>query len=320
MTVMHERMDAKLLEEGADWSLIRAFIEVVRARTLSAAARNLGATQPTLGRQMRRLESLYGEPLFRRRGRELAPTDRAMTLYEAAVGIETEVTALTRAFAAGARGRGVVRITASEIVAVRLLPPLLAPILAADPGLEIELLSSDRMDNLVRRDADIAVRMSRPVQAELIAVKIGDTPFGLYATRGLVEKYGRPRQLADLASWPWVSGRDGREVIEVAQEHQLHIDPANLRLRSDSTVVRMQAVEAGLGAGAVSVALAEQSEVLERLLPAFSPFSMPMWLVANDDLNRSTRHRYVFDALRTGLREALARHSAAAARSQEEAA
>ena len=302
---MHSGMDGDLLDRGVDWTLVRAFIEVVRSGTLSAAARNLGATQPTLGRQMRKLENLYGEPLFLRRGRELAPTDRAMSLYEAALDIETEVTALTRAFAAGARGRGLVRITASEIVAVRLLPQLLAPILEADPTLEIEILSSDRIDNLVRRDADIAIRMTRPVQAELIATQIGEARFGLYAAKPLVEKHGRPQHLGELMSWPWVASRDGREVIEAAAAHQLKFDPANLRLRSDSTVVRMQAVEAGLGVGALSTALAARRPDLERLLPHFVPMTLPMWLVANDDLNRNPRHRFVFDRLREAFREHL---------------
>lgn len=309
---MHQRMDSRVLENGADWPLIRAFVEVVRTGTLSAAARNLGATQPTLGRQMRRLESLYGEPLFRRRGRELAPTDRALTLYEAALVIETEVTALTRAFASGAQGRGTVRITASEIVAVRLLPRLIRPILAADPTLEIEVLSSDRIDNLVRRDADIAVRMTRPVQPELIAVKLADVSFGLYAARSLVEERGAPRSLAELSDWPWVASVAGMEVLETAANHQLHIDPSRLRLRSDSTVVRMQAVEAGVGVGAVSVALALEVPTLQRLVPTFTPMVFPMWLVANDDLNRNPRHRFVFDALRAAFRDHLAHHEAQA--------
>lgn len=306
MGAMHKRMDTRMLVEGVDWSLIRAFVEVVRTGSLSAAARNLGQTQPTLGRQMRRLEELSGEPLFLRTGRELVPTDRARTLYESAGALESEMTALARAFAAGVNGPGVVRIAASELFASRALPDLIRPILAEDPLLELEILAADRLEDLVRRDADIALRFVRPVQPELIAVKVADLPLGLYVARSLLEGRPAPRSLDDLSGWPWVSSRDGHEIIETAAELGHHVERRQLRVRSDSTLMWLSAVEAGLGVGAAPTWLGDNHCGLQRILPDFSPKALPLWLVANEDLHRSPRIRFVFDRLRDNLKRALA--------------
>ncbi len=296
------------LTEAADWTLIRSFIEVVRTGTLSAAARNLGQTQPTIGRQVRRLEELCGEPLFLRRGRDLAPTERAQTLYEQANALETEVTGLTRAFAAPvSQGPGTVRITTTELFASYALPYLLPPLLKADAGLEIEILASDRIDNLVRRDADMAVRFGRPVEPELIAVKVAELEVGLYASPELIATHDPPRNLAELIPWPWVGSRDASELIEHSRAMGSPIGRHGVRVRSDSLHVRLAAMEAGLGVGALVTWLADARPQLRRLLPDYVPATLPLWLVAHDDLNRSPRLRRVFDGLRAVLREKAAR-------------
>ena len=294
------------LTEAADWTLIRSFIEVVRTGTLSAAARNLGQTQPTIGRQIRRLEELCGEALFLRTGRELTPTDRAHGLYEAAGVLEQEVTALTRAFATPAGdGPGVVRITTAEVFAAEALPALLAPVLAEHPGLEIEVIASDRIESLQRRDADIAVRFGRPTEPELIGVKVGELAVGLFASRELVADRGEPRSLADLADWPWITTRTGSEVMEAAAAKGLRIEHGRMRLRTDNAGARVGAVVAGLGVGALPLALATKRPTLTRVLPEVVVHVMPVWLVAHDDLNRSKRLRAVFDGLRGSIGEVL---------------
>ena len=296
------------LTEAADWTLIRAFIEVVRTGTLSAAARNLGQTQPTVGRQVRRLEELCGEPLFLRTGRELTPTDRARQLFEAAAHLETEVTALTRAFASpGGDGPGVVRITTSEVFAAQTLPRLLAPVLAEHPQLEIEVIASDRIESLVRRDADIAVRFSRPTEPELIGVKVGELGIGLFASQALVaERGGPPACFEALADWPWITTRSGVEVIEGAKAHGLRIEHGRLRLRTDNAAARLGAVVAGLGVCTLPLLLAAKQPALVRIFPQFEPHEpLPVWLVAHDDLNRSKRLRAVFDSLRVSIAQVL---------------
>lgn len=297
---------ADTLTDAADWTLIRSFIEVVRTGTLSAAARNLGQTQPTIGRQIRRLEELCGEPLFLRTGLKFAPTERAHDLYEAAGVLEQEVTALARAFAQpSGDGPGVVRITTAEVFAAEALPRLLAPVLSEHPGLEIEVIASDRIQSLQRRDADIAVRFGRPTEPELIGVKVGELPIGLFASRELVADRGEPRSLAELADWPWITTRTGSEVIEGAAAHGLKIDHGRMRLRTDNAGARVGAVTAGLGVGALPLALAGKRPTLMRVLPEVVVHVMPVWLVAHDDLNRSKRLRAVFDSLRGALTEML---------------
>lgn len=304
---MRGRMDAELGLDTADWSLIRAFVEVVRSGNLSAAARNLGQTQPTLGRQIRRLEAICGEPLFLRRGREFEPTERARGLYDAADALEPEVTALSRAFAAPAtEGPGVVRISTVQAFASTFLPELLPPLLAADPGLEIEVLASERLDNLVRRDADLAIRFVRPTQPELIAAKLGEIPLGLYAAPELIERQGAPESFADLAGWPWVCDREGRELADFAAGLGVVIPHARMRIRTDHIATRAAAIRAGLGVGAMVVPLAEQEPGLRRLLPEIVVESLPAWIVAHDDLNRTPRLRFVFDHLRTAIRALMA--------------
>ena len=303
MASIHERMDDELLDGGADWGLIRAFVEVVRSGTLSAAARNLGATQPTMGRQMRRLEALSGEPLFLRKGRELEPTERARRLYEAAVQIEVEVTALARAFAAGARGPGIVRITTSEIFGAYVLPELLGPILDEDPNLEVEVMAHDRLDNLVRRDADIAIRFMPPTQPELIATKVGEVEVGVFAAESLIQRLGEPRGLADLQEWPWVSSASGSEVIDAFREAGLRCDPARLRVRSDSLPVRLNAMECGLGAGGMAIGVASRRARLRQLFDGKVIHTFPIWIVAHDEIRRDPRLRLVFDRLRDSIRQ-----------------
>jgi DNA-binding transcriptional LysR family regulator len=300
---MHACMDSALSGELADWTLIRTFVEVVRSGTLSAASRNLGQTQPTIGRQIRKLEDICGEPLFLRRGRELEPTDRARKLHAQANALEPEITALARAFGAPALdGAGLVRITTSAVFAATVLPGLLPPILNADPGLSIEVIASDRYENLARRDADIAIRFARPTQPELIAAKLGDISVGLYAAPALIEAYWPPRGFADLAAWPWVADSDGRELLEAAQAAGVRIDPGRLRVRSDSIQVRNAAVRAGLGVGPMVCGLAERDPGLVRVLPEKTVNTLPAWIVAHDDLHRSPRMRFVFDELRTSIR------------------
>ncbi len=303
-------MDAVLELEAqeADWTLIRTFVEVVRAGTLSEAARRLNATQPTVGRQIRRLEQLCGEPLFLRTGRELIPTERARTLHEQASELETEVTALARAFTPlSGDGPGVVRITTSEMFAAWGLADLLPPLLEADPGLEIEVMASDRIDNLMRRDADIAVRFGRPVQPDLIATKVGDLHIGLFASRALAAGRPIPSSHRELDGWPWVGSRSGSEILAGAQALGVVIDPHLIRVRSDSLPMRLAAIRAGMGIGPLPLAAAKMVPELVRIAPELVAHSLPIWLVAHDDLNRNRRMRAVFDHLQTILREMFAR-------------
>lgn len=302
---MHFCMDVVMTSEDhldTDWPLIRSFIAVMRAGTLTGAARLTGATQPTLGRHIRKLETRSGDVLFIRQAGRMTPTDRARELFRWAQALEQDVAALGRAFALPTLEMpGTVRITTSHIFAVHVLPDLLGPLLSANAGLEVEVFANDSLDNLVRRDADIAIRFVRPEQPELVARKVGDIAIGLYATRQYLDKAGRPQGMRDLAGHAFATSLTGDEFRAVARSLGADAEGPQLRVRSDSLLVQNAAVRAGLGIGALQQWLAARDLDLEPVLPQLSLPKLPLWLAAHNDLNRSRRLRVVFDALHAGL-------------------
>lgn len=156
-----------------DWSLVRTFLAVLDHGSLLGAARMLKASQPTVGRHIAELESQWGVVLFERTGRGLVPTSNALQLAESARTMESSALQLAHKLSGNqAQTQGTVRITASVPVAAQLLPPVLARMRVALPEVQVELVSSNQVSNLLRREADIAVRMVRPDQATLIAKKL----------------------------------------------------------------------------------------------------------------------------------------------------
>ena len=287
-----------------DWTLLRSFVEVVRTGSLTAAARILGTTQPTVGRHVRQLEALAGDVLFDRRDARLIPTERALDLFPWAERVEGEVTALGRAFALPVAGiAGPVRITTSETFAAHVLPGMLVPLIEAHPGLSIEIAASDEVQDLVRRDADLAIRFVRPKQPNLVARKVGGVEIGLYATKALLDRTGRPDGPRDLLAHRIISSVGGAEVNAFAAAHGIAAEMAPPALRVDSMPVRMAMVRAGLGIGPLHRWLADPDDVLERVLPDLVLRTLPIWMVAHSDLARSRRLRVAFDHLADALTE-----------------
>src|SRR6185436_16477341 len=187
------------MEREPGWDLYRSFVAVLREGSLSAAARALGLTQPTLGRQVAALEAALGLPLFTRSQHGLMPTEAALELRPYAEALQASADALRRAASGGGSEiRGAVRVTASEVIGAEVLPPILARLREAHPGLTIELVLSNRQQDLLRRDADIAVRMVRPAQDALVARRIGEIELGLYGHISYVERHGVPLTIDDL--------------------------------------------------------------------------------------------------------------------------
>jgi DNA-binding transcriptional LysR family regulator len=187
------------------WDELRTFFEVLRDGSLSGAARRLGLTQPTVGRHVDALEEALGVTLFTRSPRGLAPTPAAIALAPHGEAMAAAAAALSRsASSEAALDKGVVRVTASEIVGCEVLPSILAAFHARHPGVAIELAVTNRNEDLARGDADIAVRMVRPTQSGLVARRIGGSAHrSLRATRLL-----RPLRLAALACGSPASLRD----------------------------------------------------------------------------------------------------------------
>lgn len=281
-------------------------LAVMREGSLSAAARSLGLTQPTLGRHIDTLEQTLGLKLFVRGQRGLDPTDAALDLKPHAEAMAAAAAALERTVSGEAGvDTGTVRITASEIVGCAVLPPLLSPFRAAHPGIVIELVTSNRVSNLLTREADIAVRMARPEQLSLVARRVGDVALGLYAHTDYVTRRGMPESVADLAGHS-VVGFDTDFQSVSGSVRGLEGVAATMRresfdFRSDSHVAQLEAIRAGLGIGGVQKAMAARDPDLVPILPDEIALSLEMWLAMHEDLRGVRPVRLMFDHLFAAL-------------------
>jgi DNA-binding transcriptional LysR family regulator len=289
-----------------DWNLLRSFIAVYEAGTLTEAARRLGATQPSLGRHVRELERSIGEALFVRRPGRLEPTDRGHVLYGAAAPMKACALEAGRLLAqSGDAPVGTVRVAVSETYATHVVAPLAAQWLAEQPGLEIELSVSNRSDNLLRREADIAVRFFRPGQDDVIAVRVGATELGLYAHESYLRRHGEPAGFTVPES-AFVAGFD-REVSPLGPliKGPAPSSPIRFRLRTDAILARDAAVETGLGVGVFLADVAAHKPGLRRILADRFGQSLEVWLCAHTELRRSAAMRFVWSRLERALRERL---------------
>lgn len=283
------------------WELYRTFLAVVREGSLSGAARALGLTQqPTAGRHVDALERALGFALFVRTQQGLSPTEAALALRPYAESLESTSAALLRAASSQREGvRGTVRITASEVVTVEVLPAILADLHAAYPDLIIELVPSNRLENLLRRDADIAVRMQRPSQGVLIARHLGGIELGVHAHRRYLERRGTPATLDDLASHALI-GYDRETAFIRGMKGQVPwMRRDRFALRTDSDLAGLAALRAGFGI--CQVGLARRDPDLVRLFADDVAPVLDTWLAMHEDLRDSPRCRVVFDALAAGL-------------------
>lgn len=293
--------------DDVPWELFRSFLAVARHGSLSGAARALRLTQPTLGRHVDLLEQALGAPMFTRSPQGLLPTETALALVPIAEAMESGAAAMVRvASGQGDTIAGVVRITASEIVGAEILPRILAAFAEQFPQIAIELHLSNRTEDLLRRDADIAVRMVRPTQSGLVARRLGATVLGLYADQKYLDAHGIPTDMAGLQRLRMIGfDRDplSARMIEAAG-FALTRDMFSLRV--DNDLAQLAALRAGYGIGACQVGIARRDSNLVRVLP--DAFSVPLetWLVVHEDLRAQPRVRRAFDHLAEGLTAFLA--------------
>ena len=287
------------------WELYRSFLGVLEEGSLSGAARALGITQPTVGRHVAALEQALGVVLFTRSQTGLLPTDAARSLQPYAEAMQSTAAALERA--AGGQGgddgavKGTVRISCSDVIGVEVLPPMLAGLHEAHPQLKIELVLTDKLQDLLRREADIAVRMVQPKQEQLIARHIGNIELGLHARRDYLERHGTPRRPEELAAHATI-GYDQPSAWLRQAEKALHgMRRETFTLRSDSNLAQLALIRAGAGVGMCQVPLARRDANLVRLLPKLIALPLPTWVTMHEDLRGSPRCRVAFDALVAGL-------------------
>jgi DNA-binding transcriptional LysR family regulator len=287
----------------ADWTLYRTFLAVVDAGSLSGAARRLGTTQPTVGRQIEALEqALGGEHLFTRSPGGLAPTRAARLLEPHARTMAAAAAALTRAAAGDAQAMsGVVRVTASEIVGAEVLPPILRDFRETWPGIDLELVLTNEQEDLLRRDADIAVRMARPTQGALLARRIGTVPLRMYAHRSYLQKHGEPRSIAEMLDHTLIGFDRVALEMESVKALPLAVTRDIFAIHTDSDLAQLALLRAGIGLCACQPGIAARDPNLVPVLQGQFELSLEMWVVMHEDLKADRRMRALFDHLVEGL-------------------
>jgi len=281
-----------------DWNLIRSFVTVAEAGSLSAAARKLAASQPTLGRHIAELEQALGVVLFRRGRTGYELTEQGAALFERAQTVGEAANAFAR-LAAGAAEQiaGTVRIAASEVVSAYVLPPILARLRREEQAIEVEIVASNQVENLLRRDADIAVRMVAPAQQDLIARKIADLPLTACAAKSYLDRRGRPETPEKLLDHDLVGFDRGMDLINGFAALGYAVDRHAFALRTDNQIVFWEAIRAGHGIGFAQHQLAERDPLIEMILPQLVLPPLPMWLAMHRDVRTSARVRRVADFL-----------------------
>ena len=291
---------------SVSWELYRSFLAVLSEGSLSGAARALDIAQPTVGRHVAALERSLGVPLFTRSQTGLLPMESALSLRTYAEAMSNSVAALERAASGQGSGvRGVVRVTASEVIGVEVLPRIIARLREKHGELQVELVVSDRMQDLLQREADIAVRMARPTQALLIARRIGHVGLGLYATRQYVKRHGAPETIADLQRHALIGFDQLTPFIRSAGKAFPAVHREAFAMRADSGLAQLALIRCGAGIGICQVPIATRDGLVRVLRKQFS-LQLDTWIAMHEDLRGSLRCRVTFDALVEGLQEHVA--------------
>lgn len=286
-----------------DWNQIRALLATVEEGSLSAAARALGQTQPTLSRQISALEADLGVTLFERGARSTTPTRAALELIEhvRAMGEAAQRISLT-ASGQSLAIEGEVTITATDLMATYFLPPVIARLREIAPMIRIEIIASNEVRDLARREADIAIRHTRPEQPDLVAKLIGEITAQLYASPAYLDRAGRPQTFEDVSRLDFIGFRRDEEIIAHFNARGLSLTRENFRLSSASGTAYLALVREGLGVGALTSDIAALHPELEEVCPDLEPTPVPIWLVAHRELRTSRRIRLVFDTIADMLR------------------
>ncbi|MEO8124696.1 MAG: LysR family transcriptional regulator [Burkholderiales bacterium] len=299
-------MDRKT-PESFDWALVKSFIAVLDAGSLMGAARRLQAQQPTLSRHVAELEAQLGVPLFERTGRGVTPTAAALSIVDAARQMEGGAAALARSLARSRDATsGTVRVTTSQVAATWLLPALLVQLQDAEPGIAVELVASNQISNLLRREADIAVRMVRPQQGSLLAKKLYDIPIVAAAHESYLVRAGTPRRPQDLLQHRLIGYDRDPTLLRGFAALGMPLTRERFALRTDDQVVYGQLVAAGAGIGFLAGYNVRCLAGVQALLPQLAIPPLPCWLAVHREIRGNRLVRRVFDFLAEAIPAALA--------------
>lgn len=292
----------KTPESFPDWSLMRAFLAVAETGSLSAAARQLGQSQPTLGRQIRQAEAALEADLFLRRPRGLELTETGAKLVAPARRMRDAMSEISlQAAGTAARPAGPVRITASEVMAHFALPPIIAALRKSDPDITVTLLPTDTGENLLYREADIAVRMYPSTQLDLVTKRLGDIPLGIYAAQSYLDRKGTPQTPEDMLHHELIGYDKDPRILDGMRAMGFAPEPGLFATRCDDQVTYWELVKAGCGIGFAQVEQGRQTPGIVRLLPELPIPPLTVWLATPEPLRHSPRITRVWQALEEGL-------------------
>lgn len=288
--------------KALDWNSARAFCATADAGSLSAAARKLGLTQPTMSRQVSALEAGLGVTLFERVGKRLVLTETGRSLLEHARAMASAADAM--ALAAEGKSQdlaGRVVISATDAFAAYVLPEIVAHIRDLAPQITLVVIATDSLSDLRRREADIAIRHVRPTEPELIGRLVVEMMAHFYAADTWVARNGLPRSAADLGNVDLLAFEPVERFIEHLSRVGITVTADQCRIASANAVALWEMTRRGLGVGMMLGACAERMSGLVRLLPDLPGTPVPVWLVTHRELHTSKRVRLVFDGIAAQL-------------------
>jgi DNA-binding transcriptional LysR family regulator len=301
-----------MAKASASWDFYRSFLAVLNTGSLSAAARSLQLTQPTVGRHIELLQqSLDGRVLFTRSQTGLLPTEAAHELRVHAEAMEAAAAALERTASVDSKKvGGVIRVAAADIIGVEVLPPILSAFKSQHPATVIEASLSNQMSDLLHRDADIAVRMVRPQQKALLAKRAGKVALGIYAHRRYLDQHGTPQKFEDLIQHALIGFDRTLPFGDLLKAFPMPISRELFSFRCDNDLAQLAALRSAFGVGLCQVGIARRDPELVPLLAKQFRVEMEVWIVMHGDLKRTQRMRLMFDHLVNGF----AQHAAESAR------
>jgi DNA-binding transcriptional LysR family regulator len=285
--------------QALEWSDLRYLLAVERAGSFAAAARRLRVDQATVGRRLRALQDAAGTPLLERTSRSLALTPAGRRALAAAEAMDDAALRLERTLEVERpEVAGVLRITATDAIATRLLAPRLPELLAEHPALAVELHVGNERLSLSRREADLAVRLARPTEPTIAARRAGSLGVALYASRAYVRGRGLPTP-ATLRDHPLLAYDRGLGTAATALGWIEDVPGGRVVFRGSTSAALLAAAAAGLGIAALPCFLADEDPALVRVLPEVR--ARELWIAVHADLRRSPRARVGLDFLSSVL-------------------
>lgn len=286
-----------------NWDDLRVFLAVARAGNLTLAGQGLGLSQPSVGRRLAVLEDRLGGPLFLRSGRQWPLTDLGRDLIEQASRMQEAADAITMKAAGHTSGpKGLVRLTSTDGLGAYWLPPLLPQLQDSHPDIILEVLTGNRPLDLTRHGADIALRLYRPDEPDLVARCLGEIAFGLFAAPTYINRHGLPETLVALASHRFIGQAQEYDTVREFTWLRRHVPEPDFRFQSGSALAQANAAAQGMGLALLPLYLARRFPPLQEITLEERPDGKELWIATHRDLRQVPKVAAVWDFLKAMVR------------------